>query len=83
MILGCVKTAGRWTVTLKNAGDAELLQAKSLPCAIVIGGIHLRLKHNGQCLVCNNCLSEDHFKRCPLYLCSSCGQQNRAIQYVH
>ncbi|KAJ8024185.1 Zinc finger CCHC domain-containing protein 3 [Holothuria leucospilota] len=152
-ILGCVKTAGQWIVTLKNADDAELLQqtglqigndmctvmgvsrsvltvslfnvptyvsdaelsdklmeygcrilspwtrkyyyefpaiengtrfvrlelpsnAKSLPYAIVINGNHLRLKHNGQSRVCNNCLSEEHLMRsCPQYLCSSCGQQ--------
>ncbi|KAJ8022580.1 hypothetical protein HOLleu_37524 [Holothuria leucospilota] len=29
-ILGCVKTAGQWIVTLKNADDAELLQQTGL-----------------------------------------------------
>ncbi|KAJ8022579.1 DNA-binding protein HEXBP [Holothuria leucospilota] len=71
-ILGCVKTAGQWIVTLKNADDAELLQAKSLPYAIVINGNHLRTKH----VSVINCLSEEHLMRsCPQYLCSLCGQQ--------
>lgn len=50
--------------------------AKSLPYAIIVSGIHLRLKHNGQLRVCNLCLAEDHIMRdCPHYCCRSCGQQ--------
>lgn len=49
---------------------------KSLPYAITVGGIHLRLKHNGQTKVCNNCLSEGHIMRnCPDYKCKNCDLQ--------
>lgn len=152
-ILGCVKTAGQWIVTLSNDEDVELLQEtglligddtcevmglgrnivtvslfdvptfvndddlsaklkelgceikspwthkhyakypniengiryvrlqlpnkrRSLPYAITIGDIHLRLKHNGQTKVCNNCLGEGHIMRnCPDYKCKNCNLQ--------
>lgn len=50
--------------------------AKSLPYAITIAGVHLRLKHNSQSKVCNNCLSDTHvMKECPQYVCRECNNQ--------
>lgn len=52
---------------------------KSLPYAIIINGVHLRLKHNGQEKVCNLCLSDDHImKNCPLYKCKECDTQGHS-----
>ena len=151
-ILGCVKMAGQWIVTLSNRDDCELLQETginisdelcdvmgvtrnivtvsifnvptyiddgelsnrledygckikskwthkyygnfpliengipfvrlelpnnktSLPYALSIDNNPMRLKHNGQTRVCNNCLGEDHIMRnCPLYTCRECGK---------
>ncbi|KAJ8027697.1 hypothetical protein HOLleu_29723 [Holothuria leucospilota] len=51
----------------------------SLPYAIVVNGLHLRLKHNGQQKVCNLCLEQDHImKNCPEYNCRECGQQGHS-----
>ncbi|PIK47346.1 putative zinc finger CCHC domain-containing protein 10-like [Apostichopus japonicus] len=80
-IMGCVKTQGLWIVTLRKKEDVELLQAKSLPYAIIVSGIHLRLKHNGQLRVCNLCLSEFHILRdCSHYCYRSCGQQGHTAR---
>ncbi|KAJ8018745.1 hypothetical protein HOLleu_43089 [Holothuria leucospilota] len=52
---------------------------KSLPYAIIINGVHLRLKHNGQVLVCNLCLADDHImKNCPSYKCRECNNQGHS-----
>ena len=52
---------------------------KSLPYAITVGGVHMRLKHNGQIKVCNRCLSTDHImKDCPQYTCRGCGEQGHS-----
>ncbi|KAJ8028518.1 hypothetical protein HOLleu_30777 [Holothuria leucospilota] len=52
---------------------------KSLPYAIIINGVHLRVKHNGQVKVCNLCLAEDHImKNCPSYKCKECGTQGHS-----
>ncbi|PIK39667.1 putative zinc finger CCHC domain-containing protein 10-like [Apostichopus japonicus] len=49
---------------------------QSLPYAIVINKVHMRLKHNGQSKVCNLCLGNDHIMRnCPKYLCKICNRQ--------
>ena len=155
-IMGCVKSAGQWIVTMKNSDDAQLLQeigikvgndiclvsgvlksivtvslfgvpvyitddeltqklvefgctlkskwirkhykeypavengiryvrielpnnVKSLPYAIIVGGVHLRMKHNGQTRVCNRCLSDTHImKDCPDYVCRECGRQGHS-----
>ena len=52
---------------------------KSLPYAIIVGGVHLRMKHNGQTRVCNRCLSDSHImKDCPEYICRNCGIQGHS-----
>ena len=56
-------------------------QAKSLPYAVTINNVHMKLKHNGQLRVCNLCLSEDHLmKECPHYQCRECGQQGHTAR---
>ncbi|PIK58787.1 putative zinc finger CCHC domain-containing protein 10-like [Apostichopus japonicus] len=53
--------------------------AKNLPYAVTIDNIHMRVKHNDQIKVCNNCLSEKHtMKECPKYICRLCGKQGHA-----
>lgn len=55
---------------------------KSLPYAITIEGVHIRLKHNGQTKVCNLCLGEDHIMRsCPQYTCKECQLQGHTEAY--
>ena len=50
--------------------------AKSLPYAITVNKVHMRLLHNGQLRVCNLCLSEDHLmKECQYYRCRLCDEQ--------
>ena len=55
-------------------------QAKSLPYAVTINNVHMRIKHNGQLRVCNLCLSEEHIKReCPYYRCRECDEQGHTF----
>lgn len=51
-------------------------ECKSLPYAMTLNGVHMRLKHNGQTRVCNLCLENDHIMRnCPKYVCRECNSQ--------
>ena len=48
---------------------------RSLPYAITVNGVHMKLKHNGQVKVCNQCLGSDHIMRnCPKYACRACSK---------
>ncbi|KAJ8023404.1 hypothetical protein HOLleu_35844 [Holothuria leucospilota] len=52
---------------------------KSLPYSILISGIHLRVKHNGQTRVCNLCLEDNHLMReCAQYVCKECKVQGHS-----